>query len=292
MPGRISELIWNRMSTPFLKDHALAASITEPVPDGALRLWWLGQSGYLLRFSDRTILVDPYLSDSLTNKYAGTDKPHVRMTELVIQPRKLTGIDIVTSSHNHTDHLDAETLKPLLAVNPNIEFIIPEANRSFVAQRLGIAERGPIGLDDGTAAAVAGLEFHGIAAAHNEIDRDGSGRCLYLGYVIKRGRWTIYHSGDTLLYPGLAEKVRAFAPIDLALLPINGNRPERRVAGNLNGRDAAELAQAMGAGLVVPCHYDTFEFNTADPRDLFIPSCEAIGQPYRVLHAGEPLLLS
>ena len=34
-------------------------------------------------------------------------------------------------------------------------------------------------------------------------------------------------------------------------------------------------------------HYDMFEFNTADPRELFIPECERLGQPYRVLRAGE-----
>ena len=55
----------------------------------------------------------PYLSDSLTAKYAGTDKPHVRMTERAIDPARLDFIDVVTSSHNHTDHLDHETLWPL-----------------------------------------------------------------------------------------------------------------------------------------------------------------------------------
>ena len=46
------------------------------------------------------------------------------------------------------------------------------------------------------------------------------------------GSITVYHSGDTLRYPNMADLLRPFA-IDVALLPINGNRPERRVAGNL-----------------------------------------------------------
>ena len=58
-------------------------------------------------------------------------------------------------------------------------------------------------------------------------------------------------------------------------------------AGNLDGREAAGLAKAIGARLVIPCHYDMFEFNTADPADEFIPECERIGQPYRVLQLGE-----
>ena len=105
--------------------------------------------------------------------------------------------------------------------------------------------------------------------------------------MVRAGRWTIYHSGDTLLYPSLVEKLRAFAPIDLALLPINGNEPARRVAGNLDGAEAAQLAHAIGARCVIPCHYEMFAFNTADPRDLFLPECGRLQQPCRVLRAGE-----
>ncbi len=275
------------MITPALADDAFLAQVEEPLADAALRLWWLGQSGFLVRCGTRRLLLDPYLSDSLTTKYAGTDKPHERLTARVIAPARLTGIDVVTSSHNHTDHLDADTLQPLREANPAMALVIPEANREFVAQRLSTAPTAPIGLDDGVRAAVGEFEFHGIAAAHNELVRDDAGRHRFLGYVIRAGRWTIYHSGDTLLYPGLAEKLRAFTPIDVALLPINGHRPERRVAGNLDGAEAARVAHEIGARCVIPCHYEMFAFNTADPRDLFIPECERLAQPYRVLRAGE-----
>ncbi len=275
------------MITPALADDAFLAEVEPPLADDALRLWWLGQSGFLLRWKNRRLLLDPYLSDSLTEKYAATDRPHVRLTARVIAPERLTRIDAVTSSHNHTDHLDAETLRPLLKVNPAMALVIPEANRAFVAQRLAIDPASPIGLDDGASAKVADFEFHGIAAAHNDLERDESGRHRFLGYVIRAGRWTIYHSGDTLLYPGLAEKLRAFAPIDVALLPINGNTPERRVAGNLDGAEAAQLAHAIDARCVIPCHYEMFAFNTADPRDLFLPECGRLQQPCRVLRAGE-----
>ena len=78
--------------------------------DGGFRLWWLGQSGFLLQWQGIHVLLDPYLSDSLTRKYSQTDKPHVRMTALVIDPGQLSFVDIATSSHNHTDHLDAEAM--------------------------------------------------------------------------------------------------------------------------------------------------------------------------------------
>jgi L-ascorbate metabolism protein UlaG (beta-lactamase superfamily) len=74
--------------------------------------------------------------------------------------------------------------------------------------------------------------------------------------------------------------------VDLALLPINGNKPERRVAGNLNGEEAAQLAHDIGAKMVVPCHYDMFEFNTESP-DLFESTCRKLGQPFKTMKLGE-----
>lgn len=275
------------MIQPLLAGETFLEDANAPLPPGELRLWWLGQSGFLLRYGEHRLLLDPYLSDSLTQKYAATDKPHVRMTARVIAPEALTGIAAITSTHNHTDHLDAETLRPLLAANPDAKLIIPEANRAFVAERIGIPETQPIGLDAGGSAKIAAFAIHAIPAAHNELDRDDAGHHRYLGYVIRCGEWTLYHSGDTLLYPGLAEALEPFAPIDVALLPINGNRPERRVAGNLDGREAAALAHRIGARWVVPCHYEMFAFNTADPQELFVPECERLEQQHRVLRAGE-----
>jgi L-ascorbate metabolism protein UlaG (beta-lactamase superfamily) len=280
------------MIAPLHKDDAFLAEIARPAasPDG-LEIWWLGQSGFLVRSACSLLLFDPYLSDSLSLKYAATDNPHVRMTERVVAPEKLTGISVVTSSHNHTDHLDAATLGPLRKANPQLRLVIPEANRAFAAERLGISASEPVGLDDGATAEVCGWHFTGIAAAHVELESDDAGRHRFLGYVVRRGQWTLYHSGDTLRYPGMAEKLRPFG-IDAALLPINGNRPERRVAGNLDGREAAQLAHDIGARCVIPCHYEMFEFNTADPADLFVPECQRLGQPFRLLRAGECLALS
>jgi len=192
---------------------------------------------------------------------------------------------VVTSSHNHTDHLDAETLLPLMQVNPALQLVIPEANRAFVADRLKLDLAQPIGLDEHVSATVGVFQFTGVPAAHEQIEQDESGHHKYLGYIIQVGPWTLYHSGDTVWYAGMAEQLRHWS-IDVAFLPINGRAPERRVAGNLDGPEAAQLAHAIGARLVIPGHYELFEFNTASPEP-FRAEAERLGQPYCVLRAGE-----
>lgn len=267
------------------KDEELINEMDSLLNDEShFHLWWLGQSGFLLQWKGQRVLIDPYLSDSLTKKYLTTDKPHTRMSELVVRPELLKNIWVVTSSHNHTDHLDAETLISVLKNNPGIKFIMPEANREFVEERVKCEKGFPIGLSDGRSVNVDEFIFHGIPAKHNEIERDENGNCRYMGYVIEFGDYKIYHSGDTIWYDGMVEIIKPFA-VDVAILPINGNKPERKVAGNLDCKEAAKLGKAIGAGCVIPCHYDMFTFNTADVND-FIKEAEKTGQTYRVLKGG------
>lgn len=279
------------MIAPRLSDDAFLADVAQARrTSDAFHLWWLGQSGFLVQWqypegTTRHLLLDPYLSDSLTEKYAQTDKPHVRLTARVVAPERLVGVDVVTSSHNHTDHLDAQTLLPLLRVNPDIVLVIPEANRVFVAERLNIDASVPLGVDDGGEVGAAGFTFTGIASAHEALERDEAGRNKYLGYVVRFGPWTLYHSGDTVWYEGMEARLRPWN-VDIALLPINGRSPERNVAGNLDGPEAARLAHAIGARLVIPCHYDMFAFNTVSP-DAFVREAERLGQAYHVLRNGE-----
>jgi L-ascorbate metabolism protein UlaG (beta-lactamase superfamily) len=258
---------------PALADDAFLADVASVDDAGALHLWWLGQSGFLVRWQGRYLLLDPYLSDSLTRKYAGSDRPHVRMTRRVVAPELLGFVDVVASTHNHTDHLDRDTLLPIL--DAGAALVCPAANRDFAAERLG---REPeVCLADGESAELAGFEVEALPAAHPDLAPQ------YAGYVVRCGGGSLYHSGDSLVYDGMVERLRPHA-VDVALLPINGK------VDNMSGPEAAGLAHAIGAGLVVPCHYEMFEFNTASP-DAFAAECDRLGQPHHVLRAGERLTL-
>ncbi len=273
---------------PFQKDDALLADIAAATrSEDRFHLWWLGQSGFLLQWAGRHLLFDPYLSDSLTEKYARTGKPHLRLSEQVIDPARLNMVDVVTSSHNHTDHLDAATLIPLFRANPLLQMVLPSANMEFARSRLSGFVPDLRGADEGAMIEVGGFQFTGVAAAHNDIARDTQGRCLYLGFIVRFGKFSVYHSGDTLWHDGLVEALRVARP-DVVMVPINGNRTERGVAGNLNGAEAAALAKSCGARLAIPHHFDMFAFNTTTPAE-FSASCERLAQPFAVPGIGERL---
>lgn len=271
------------MIQPLLQDDAFLADVAARRRSGRpdeLTLWWLGQSGFLIAHGGRCLLFDPYLSDSLTKKYAATDKPHVRMTARVIDPARLDFVDVVTSTHNHTDHLDAETLLPLFAAAPGAKLVLPAANVGFATRRLGPEHAGRlVPLGDGRTVDVAGFRVEAVPAAHEHLAEE------FAGFIVTAGAHRIYHSGDTVRFPGMAERLRAHR-VDVALLPINGRAPERRVSGNLDGPEAAQLAADIGARWAIPCHYGMFAFNTASPAP-FAEACTRLRQPHVVLRAGE-----
>jgi L-ascorbate metabolism protein UlaG (beta-lactamase superfamily) len=238
---------------PLLADDAFLADVAT----AGDALWWLGQSGFLHKRDTRFLLVDPYLSDSLTKKYAETDKPHVRMTRRVAAPERLDFVDVVLATHGHTDHLDPETL-------PHVggTLVAPAGIADLARERSG---REPVTLSERESVEVAGFSIAAVPARHP------GDHCV--GYVIDG---TIYHAGDTeAIEPPVHD-------VELALVPINGK------VDNMDGVEAARLAHAMPAGLAVPMHIEMFEFNTASP-DAFVAECERLGQPYRVLRAGERL---
>ncbi|HLH54273.1 MAG TPA: MBL fold metallo-hydrolase, partial [Verrucomicrobiae bacterium] len=66
------------MKPAFLKEDAFVSDLERARASGKPRIWWLGQSGFIVHSGAKSVLLDPYLSDSLTKKYAQTDKPHER----------------------------------------------------------------------------------------------------------------------------------------------------------------------------------------------------------------------
>ena len=274
------------MIKPLLQGDAFLEDVRNALnAKGELHIWWLGQSGFLVQWCNEHLLFDPYLSDSLTCKYAATDKPHTRMTEQVITPEKLDFINITTSSHNHTDHLDKETLTSLMKANPEMELLIPSANQQFAADRLETESEKLRAINAGESIRLGQFELHAIPAAHEELSTDDQDRHHYVGYIAIAGPWTIYHSGDTIPYEGM-EEILSQWEINVALLPINGRRSERRVAGNLWGHEAARLAKSINADIVIPCHYEMFEFNTETP-DEFETECLEIKQHFKTLKSGQ-----
>jgi L-ascorbate metabolism protein UlaG (beta-lactamase superfamily) len=241
----------------------------EPAEDEVL-IRWLGQAGFLIRRRGLGIVIDPYLSDSLADKYRGGEFAHLRMMPPPMAPEELHDLDWVLCTHAHTDHMDPGTLPALADDNPRCYFVVPRAEVQTAAERdiprerlvpVNAGERLP--LDKGMALEV-------LPSAHEELQPDAAGQHRFLGYILRLGSLSLYHSGDCVPYDGLAESLAA-AGVDVALLPVNGRdafRRSRNILGNFTFREAVALCVAADIPVMFAHHVGMFDYNTVADTEL------------------------
>lgn len=230
------------------------------VGPGQAGLRWLGQSGFALRLEGAAVLVDAFLS------------PHSdRLVEPPIAPGDATGLDVIACTHEHWDHMDLPALPALAAASPAASIVVPAPIVDMVTGA-GIAADRVVGMEAGRAWSRGGLTIHAVPACHGLHATDGYtlGEGRFLGFVFEAPGVRVYHAGDTIDFDGLAETLRELR-VDVALLPVNGRDAAREaldIVGNLDPAEAARLAAAAGARVVVPMHHDMFAANPGHPERL------------------------
>jgi L-ascorbate metabolism protein UlaG (beta-lactamase superfamily) len=262
---------------PFV--GSLQAMLAQPAP-APLSLYWLGQAGFVIDAGGYRLVIDPYLSDSLAEKYRGRLYPHQRMMAAPVTTDGLGHVDLVLSTHQHTDHMDPQTLQPLLAARPDAKLVAPMAAREEAMKRAAIGEGRLHLIDAGESLTpLPGITVTATRSAHEILERDTAGHYKFLGYVIDIAGARLWHSGDTIPYDGMIEEVAALKP-DIALLPVNGRSAEllaNGVPGNLALAEAIGIAKGIGARALIAHHFGMFSFNTADPAAIDRAAAETTG---------------
>jgi L-ascorbate 6-phosphate lactonase len=251
------------MSEPWT--FAEAAGV--PLGEGEVLVWWLGQAGFLLRGGGTTLLVDPYLVPSGDRRFP---PPFPAADAAGVDP----GVDAVLVTHEHGDHLDVHVAEAFAEAGSTARWVVPEPVVDRV-ESLGIRRELIEPAQPGRSLTVGSVRVDPLPAHHgvDMTDAYGTGAELscglvrFLGYVIDLAGTRVYHSGDCLAYPGLAEEL-ARLQAHVVLLPVNGRDAEREargIVGNMSAEEAVGLAVGAGAEVLVPMHWDMFERNPGHP---------------------------
>lgn len=96
---------------------------TLELPPERVALWWLGQSGFAIKWRGAILFLDPYPSEHLTAKYANTGRPHIRMTAAPFRGSDVRRADLVLATHKHSDHLDPGTVPGILRNCPDARLV-------------------------------------------------------------------------------------------------------------------------------------------------------------------------
>ena len=241
----------------------------EDMPCPTPRLWWLGHSGFALKYRDAIIYVDPLLSP-------------VRAGRLVAPPLNtsdITHAGLVLCTHAHAGHLDPDTLPAMLAASRRAKVVMPMSAAQH-AHKLGIGYQRMVTTNADLRVEFLDDRIYAVPSAHPQLDWTPLGGYPYLGYLVRFGRYTIYHAGDGVAYDRLAAKLRPYN-VTVALLPIGGE-------GNFTIPEAAHLAEEIGAEWLAPMHYDMFESCAVDV-DRFVEHLleHHPAQRFKVFQCGE-----
>jgi L-ascorbate 6-phosphate lactonase len=252
------------------------------------RLRFLGQTGFLFETASARLVIDPYLSDSVAEKYG---VQLTRQVPVVVRPDELTEIDWVLLTHEHLDHTDPATLLPLAAASPTAKFVGPYPCRALLAE-MGLASRECLVPPLEWTSLAPDVEFRAIPAAHVELERNATGELRWLGYLFRFPDATIFHAGDTIPHPELFASL-AGERIDFALLPVNERnfyRSRDGIVGNMTVREAFGLAVELGARTLIPTHWDMFEPNRLHTEEIeLLYRLERPPFSLTILRAGESL---
>lgn len=216
-------------------------------------LWWLGHSGFVLKYRQTIIYIDPYLSDSFERS---------RLTPPPMRPQAVTHAGLVLATNADPDHLDPETAPAILEASPRAKLVIPK-RAAYAAHAMGIAYDRMVTTDSGLRVEYLDDRIYAIPAAHEQLDWTPLGGYPYLGYLVRFGGCTIYHAGDCVPYAGLAGHLRPYN-VTVALLPIDGRDPKGQRPGNFDIAEAAQLAEDIHAKWLIPMHYGMFDSCTVD----------------------------
>lgn len=234
--------------------------------------WWLGQAGFLLRYQGQILAFDPYLSDCLARKYAQSIFKHERLMQTPMPARDMKPLHWILCTHRHSDHMDPEALPVLLQSNPQCRIVGPAAESDHL-EKNGLDRDRFVPVREGDQVKLSSsVSVEVIASAHEELKTNEKGEDHYLGFLVRLGDVTIYHSGDCVPYDGLEKKLIQ-AGVDMAFLPVNGRddlRRQQNIPGNFHFAEALELCRSVGIPQMVCHHFGMFSFNTVEREVLQI----------------------
>lgn len=258
--------------------------------ENTLHIWYVGQMGIVLRYRHTVIAIDPVFND-LTDP----DGKSRRNYPPPFDALSFDFADYILCTHAHADHMNMQTLLPIHQADPATRFLVP-APVCQVLTESGIPAGSTIGAKVGEELHLTkAIAVYPVASAHEDYRVDANGCHHFLGYILQCGPFRIYHAGDTLLTDQLIHDLCRFSRYDAVFLPINGRDKERHsrgIVGNMDYREAADLADTVNASLSIPLHHDMVRDNTADPyRFARYMDAHHPGRAYQIMKLGGQIAL-
>ena len=247
--------------------------------NGELAVTFIGHASFFVQIGGRNVLIDPNFARWLF-VLKRLRRPGLRV-------RDLPPIDLVLVSHAHFDHLHRPSLRAIvhqtLRERGTAPAIIVPSHVSDLVSDLGFSEI--IELDWWNNSRQGNLAITHVPSRHWGARILKDSHRGYGGFVLKAGKHSVYHAGDTAYFAGFREIGRRLSP-ELALLPIGAYNPPAFRNVHTNPADATRAFLDLNARWMVPMHYGTFRLSHEpmdEPLQLLEKEARAAGISDRVV---------
>jgi len=247
--------------------------------NGELAVTFIGHASFFVQIGGRSVLIDPNFARWLF-VLKRLRRPGLRV-------RDLPPIDLVLVSHAHFDHLHRPSLRAIvhqtLRERGTAPAIIVPSHVSDLVSDLGFSEI--IELDWWNNSRQGNLAITHVPSRHWGARILKDSHRGYGGFVLKAGKHSVYHAGDTAYFAGFREIGRRLSP-ELALLPIGAYNPPAFRNVHTNPADATRAFIDLNARWMVPMHYGTFRLSHEpmdEPLRLLEKEARAAGISDRVV---------
>jgi L-ascorbate metabolism protein UlaG (beta-lactamase superfamily) len=260
-------------------------------PGSGLRVTWMGHSTTLLELDGARILTDPVWSTSVS-PVAGFGP--TRWYPPPIALADLPPIDAVVISHDHYDHLDYPTIAAMKSWKTR--FIVPLGVGAHLA-RWGIPESRIVELDWWQRIRVGAIEVVCTPARHASgrtlVDDDAK---LWAGWALLGEAHRVYFSGDSGLFPALAEIGARLGPFDLTMIEI-GQYDRAWPDWHMGPEQAVRAHQMVQGRVLLPVHWAAMSLaphGWTEPIERVVAAARRAGitlvtpRPGASLEAGDP----
>ncbi|HXY16042.1 MAG TPA: MBL fold metallo-hydrolase [Terriglobales bacterium] len=248
------------------------------VTNGQMGVTFIGHASFFLQIGGQNVVIDPNFA-----RWLFVLK---RLRKPGIQLRDLPGIDAVLVTHAHFDHLHRPSLRAIaqhaLRRGKAPVIVVPTHVLDLVSD-LGFSD--VVELDWWNNYRHRGLTITHVPSRHWGARILKDSHRGYGGYVLRAGRHSVYHAGDTAYFPGFREIGSRLAP-ELALLPIGAYNPPSFRNVHADPADATRAFLDLNARWMVPMHYGTFRLSHEpidEPLQLLEREARAAGIEDRVL---------
>lgn len=231
-------------------------------------LVWLGHASFFLRLGGKRMIIDPVFGDIRPGPK--------RIWSPLFTAADFGELDYILVSHDHRDHADEASIRELYAKNPGTQFLTGLGMEPLLREWTGKQQVQMAGWyqeyqTDGMTITYLPTRHWGRRGLTDTNKR------LWGAFHIAYKGFSIYFSGDTGYDTHLADVRTLFGAPDICIIGVGAYKPEWFMGSNhISPVNAMKAADEMGARMMIPMHYGTFDL-----------SDEPMGDPYTVLQRAE-----